>query len=877
MANGVTYCYYVRALSASGQESGNSNTACATLPGTITGPTPTPTLTPTPRPGTTLVRPVIYSVVAGDRQITVGWTVVPGATLYWIYRKPPTGPSNYNFYTYIGSTSGNDYRDTGLTNGTAYTYVVEAAAFSGNTQIARSGQSDPRSATPQGVAPPPTPRPTIAPTPRPTPTPDPAQGLSVSGRVTNLAGAGVPGVTVVANQVTRAKTDANGYYTLPRLGVGTHIIAPYASAPAFDPASRGVQLTTASVPGINFRLTTMPPSTLSLSRDTNVICAGGRAGGMNTAAHQARLTATLLDGLGRPQPNKSLHFYRTDSDAAYPSHLTSATAPTASDGSTTAPTNSAGQAVVTLTSSTLIGAKATITATYGALHQNIVVHMGAPQGDVQVVTPNLVADGISTTDLLLPLRFANKPVFDNTPVRGHLIRWRISHVYVEDANGVKHEAPRDAQGNYTGYGSLSPDTSYTNADGIAKTTYTVGTKVGVIEFEGSDETVWMNDTATAPTATTRSTGEAAAPIAAGKTRPKHRSRPNARSGFPPPQVTLLYPTGDPTSSPAPASSEFTYGAERIGVLTIGCQARLSPNSESVRRSFKIRFRLETLPGMTVGQGVYDAATATFKGTITCRGLPPRNSDFGLKTVRAEVVDTTGKVVAQASTRIEVFFPKYAYNHPGGQQPSENWYYYWSQIQVKDAQGKTVDSVNPFTNTWAPREPNSRDTGITKFMGGDGTGSWISYIYPFASETSTGGAWNRARGIDLFANTVRHEHRHRLDLNLWWGRHDRNRNRDKDQDENRQVIGDFIPDEIEPRLNPADPIARPPRPARPYDPTKRGTYPDAFRYLPPDARINLPDVEDYCLRRQQKWQNGLANAQDWAKPGMQHLTKGFPND
>lgn len=57
---------------------------------------------------------------------------------------------------------------------------------------------------------------------------------------------------------------------------------------------------------------------------------------------------------------------------------------------------------------------------------------------------------------------------------------------------------------------------------------------------------------------------------------------------------------------------------------------------------------------------------------------------------------------------------------------------------------------------------------------------------------------------------------------------------------------------------------------PYDANNPTTYLDTFNYI---GFGYLNDAEDYCLRNQPAWVNGSANSEDWADPGMQHLTLG----
>ena len=67
--------------------------------------------------------------------------------------------------------------------------------------------------------------------------------------------------------------------------------------------------------------------------------------------------------------------------------------------------------------------------------------------------------------------------------------------------------------------------------------------------------------------------------------------------------------------------------------------------------------------------------------------------------------------------------------------------------------------------------------------------------------------------------------------------------------------DWLPDDDEAALVPG----------HAYDNEDRCTYPDTFNY----GEDPIPDVEDYCLRRQAAWNNGDADDEDWANPGHQY--------
>lgn len=84
---------------------------------------------------------------AGDGQVSLSWTGSTGATSYKVKRGTAAGGP----YTTVSSPAATSYSDTGLTNGSAYYYVVSAVNAYGES--ANSGEA---SATPSAVPLPPT-------------------------------------------------------------------------------------------------------------------------------------------------------------------------------------------------------------------------------------------------------------------------------------------------------------------------------------------------------------------------------------------------------------------------------------------------------------------------------------------------------------------------------------------------------------------------------------------------------------------------------------------------------------------------------------------------------------------------------------------------
>jgi fibronectin type 3 domain-containing protein len=127
LSNGTTYFFVVRA-SIGIYDSVNSNEVSSTPQ--------------VPAPGA----PVLQTAVAGDGHVNLTWSAVEGSIGYKIYASTTSGSYTSPVDTVAGSVYSCDV--TGLTNGTAYYFVVTASNPGGD-----SGYSNEISATPQVSAP----------------------------------------------------------------------------------------------------------------------------------------------------------------------------------------------------------------------------------------------------------------------------------------------------------------------------------------------------------------------------------------------------------------------------------------------------------------------------------------------------------------------------------------------------------------------------------------------------------------------------------------------------------------------------------------------------------------------------------------------------
>jgi fibronectin type 3 domain-containing protein/regulation of enolase protein 1 (concanavalin A-like superfamily) len=92
------------------------------------------------------------TATAGDTQVSLGWTAVPGATGYAVKRSTASGGP---YFTVAANVTSTTFTDTGLTNGITYHYVVCAKNVGGvgaNSSQASAMPVPPPPATPTGLA-----------------------------------------------------------------------------------------------------------------------------------------------------------------------------------------------------------------------------------------------------------------------------------------------------------------------------------------------------------------------------------------------------------------------------------------------------------------------------------------------------------------------------------------------------------------------------------------------------------------------------------------------------------------------------------------------------------------------------------------------------
>ena len=228
-----------------------------------------------------------------------------------------------------------------------------------------------------------------------------------------------------------------------------------------------------------------------------------------------------------------------------------------------------------------------------------------------------------------------------------------------------------------------------------------------------------------------------------------------------PGTAPLAPTADPCSSPAPANvdgqNEYTFNCDSPGKLVINFKASITPASAINSVRDRVSFTIDNIGASAVhwdppnGKAKVDdhgflVATATFKG------LPAKNSDFGLKTVQL-LLD--GQPAAK--TKVEIFFPKFGINHPGDVVGDPNWFYYWKEGAVCGiAANDTFDGSKPqryiaYSTPWDDSDVRLCPPAAMTNQG--------PMTYPGAGAWGSITGCGTGKGIKKVAEELEHERKH----------------------------------------------------------------------------------------------------------------------
>jgi len=257
------------------------------------------------------------------------------------------------------------------------------------------------------------------------------------------------------------------------------------------------------------------------------------------------------------------------------------------------------------------------------------------------------------------------------------------------------------------------------------------------------------------------------------------------------------------------------------------------------------------------QIVYDPPSKKGKKmTITYKGLPKKNGDFGPTAITATLPGEGSCDEITSSAQVKLFFPRDESNNPEGKAP--NWFYYWSQTPAKVGPAKygaLADQCGkPPTNErdgiigyyrYIPRDKVYYICDLRRLPGDfKFTAVQIKSKSPLKIDHAT------TYGIDTFAIASHHENGHYTHFRDWWFQFNPNPIRPSGGHMmgSYDADGDFIPngEETARNLNPNNKYT-----LQQYDPS-----------------IKVDDEEYITWLDEGEWKVGKADSQDWAKPGKQ---------
>lgn len=223
------------------------------------------------------------------------------------------------------------------------------------------------------------------------------------------------------------------------------------------------------------------------------------------------------------------------------------------------------------------------------------------------------------------------------------------------------------------------------------------------------------------------------------------------------RVTILKPTGDPVTAGS-ADNEFTFVAPG-GIATIPVEAKIEPAKLVATFGDQIKWTFVSVPAgsvvtwnnpwpgePTAGRGVTAVATLT--------GYPTTNAQFGLRTIKMEVIRNL-KVLSTKTAKIELFFAR---DTVATGRSAPNWFFYW----LNAIGGRANTDYGGASGIYGEAP------GILRWSYGTGQDKTKVIIYDLAKTDDAGDACSahgakRTTGIDTFEDTVVHENHHTVQV------------------------------------------------------------------------------------------------------------------
>ena len=285
------------------------------------------------------------------------------------------------------------------------------------------------------------------------------------------------------------------------------------------------------------------------------------------------------------------------------------------------------------------------------------------------------------------------------------------------------------------------------------------------------------------------------------------------------------------------NGEFTFNGAAPGQFTLLATATTTPPEYADQ----VEWELE---GVGKARITYDPPRGG-ETRIVVEGLPRGNDDFGEKKLTARIPGDSDDIT------IKVYFSPKARNHPGeGAGETPNWFHYWRETaavqgrkDILEYSGKLAPVNRPGDSVLGRHDKDDDRLHLSDL---------IASSRNCTRRKEGGHGTENARGIDCFAEVIRHENTHRGEWHRWWLSGTNQFTRflhllDEDGD------GDYVPTWVEENEPGCSDDNR-------WSCNGRPTFTSAPQ--------QVPDTELYAYFEGWKWPLKGARTEDWSYCGQQ---------
>jgi hypothetical protein len=309
------------------------------------------------------------------------------------------------------------------------------------------------------------------------------------------------------------------------------------------------------------------------------------------------------------------------------------------------------------------------------------------------------------------------------------------------------------------------------------------------------------------------------------------------------KIDLVTPSGDPVASPVDSGdgqNEFTYDNANPGVLNVHLKASVLPSGVASQIASRCSYAVSDIATSTKSwapgspNGTPSSSNDFLVAQAIFTGLPVNNSAFGSK-----MAIVTFDSIEMKRGPYEVFFPKWGYNHGGGNTNEPNWFIYWKDGAVAGIPNNAIYDASADYGYVMPGVDSILRLGPLAADANSGPEVFNSQNTTYGSLIVTG----QGEGTLCVAETVEHELYH---LTIY-----------QDVQSKTDTDYDGVADSSEPNLTGVS-----------SDPNNGDTY--RMRDVYGSVYLSYGDNEIRCRKKELDHTVQVFPAQDWANPGGQNM-------